>query len=315
MRGSVQRFQPSSHRRWLDRATPYLFLAPFLIFFAVFTLYPFILGFRLSLTEWTGFGDPSPVGLKNYENLMTNKSFHRSLRNTAWIAVAAIILIVPLALACASALNSKRVAFRAGFRAVFFLPIGTPLVVIAMVFIVLFDEHYGAINWVFESVGIPRVDFLGEKKFVKPGILLVLVWQWTAVPMIYFLAGLQGVPQSLYDAAVVDGARKWSTFRNVTAPHLRPIIVLVLVLLTNDAIRLFDQVYVLTFFSGAPGSASGGPGEAGLTVVLYLYRVAFRSRHFGLGSAVGVMILAMAFAVAFIQLQFTGSLKSSEERK
>ena len=315
MRGSVQRFRSSSRRRWLDRATPYLFLAPFLIFFAVFTLYPFILGFRLSLTEWNGFGDPSPVGTKNYENLMTNKSFHRSLRNTAWIAVAAVVLIVPLALLCASALNSKNVKFRAGFRTAFFLPIGTPLVVIAMVFIVLFDEHYGAINWAFESVGIPRGDFLWDKNFVKPGILLVLVWQWTAVPMIYFLAGLQGVPQSLYDAAAVDGARKWSTFRNVTAPHLRPIIVLVLILLTNDAIRLFDQVYVLTFFSGAPGSASGGPAEAGLTVVLYLYRVAFRSRQFGMGSAIGVTILAMAFVIAFLQLRFTGSLKSSEERR
>ena len=294
-----------------SRLAPYLFLAPFLILFTVFTIYPAALGVYLSLTKWTGAvgQEPELIGLSNYRRMLKDPSFLTALTNTVWLAVAAVIVIVPTALFLAMVLNTHWIRLRTFLRTAFFLPIGTPTVVIAMVFIVLYSEHYGALNWLLGLVGLGPFNFTGTPAFVKPAILGLLLWQWTSVPMIYFLAGLQGIPPSLYDAAAVDGAGPWSSFRRVTLPLLRPVTLLVLVLLVNDAIRIFDQIFILMFFTGAPYQTSGGPGEQGLTLVLYMYRSAFRFRELGFGAAVGISIFVLGLGIALVQLWRFGALR------
>lgn len=294
-----------------SKAAPYLFLAPFLILFGIFTIYPAALGVYLSLTKWTGAvgQQPEVIGLSNYRRMLKDPSFLTALTNTAWLAIAAVVVIVPTALFLAMVLNTHWIRLRTFLRTAFFLPIGTPTVVIAMVFVVLYSEHYGAVNWLLGLFGLGPFDFTGTPAFVKPAIVGLLLWQWTSVPMIYFLAGLQGVPPSLYDAAAVDGAGPWSSFRRVTLPLLRPVSLLVLVLLVNDAIRIFDQIFILLFFTGAPYQTSGGPGEQGLTLVLYMYRSAFRFRELGFGAAVGISIFVLGLGIALLQLWRFGALR------
>ena len=284
-----------------SRLAPYLFLAPFLILFTVFTIYPAALGVYLSLTKWTGAvgQEPELIGLSNYRRMLRDPSFLTALTNTVWLAVAAVVVIVPTALFLAMVLNTHWIRLRTFLRTAFFLPIGTPTVVIAMVFIVLYSEHYGALNWFLGLIGLGPFNFTGTPAFVKPAIVGLLLWQWTSVPMIYFLAGLQGIPPSLYDAAAVDGAGPWSSFRRVTLP----------LLLVNDAIRIFDQIFILMFFTGAPYQTSGGPGEQGLTLVLYMYRSAFRFRELGFGAAVGISIFVLGLGIALVQLWRFGALR------
>lgn len=294
-----------------SRFAPYLFLSPFLILFSIFTIYPAALGIYLSLTKWTGAvgQEPELIGLSNYRRMLKDPSFLKALTNTGWLAIAAVIVIVPTALFLAMILNTHWIRLRTFLRTAFFLPIGTPTVVIAMVFIVIYSEHYGALNWLLGLFGVGPFDFTGTPAFVKPAIVGLLLWQWTSVPMIYFLAGLQGIPPSLYDAALVDGAGPWASFRRVTLPLLRPVSLLVLVLLVNDAIRIFDQIFILLFFTGAPYQTSGGPGEQGLTLVLYMYRSAFRFRELGFGAAVGVSIFVLGLGIALVQLWRFGALR------
>lgn len=295
-----------------SRFAPYLFLTPFLGLFGLFTLYPTGLAIFNSLNRFTGMGDRTFVGLANYERLASDPSFHRALGNSLWFAGACLLLIIPTALLLAQVLDLRWLRFRAVFRLVFFIPIAISSVVIAMVFIVLYDEHYGVLNYVLGWLGIPPLDLLGQPGFVKPAIMLLLLWQWTAVPMIYFLAGLQSVPPEVREAAALDGAGAIRTFRSITLPLLAPILLLVGVLLSSDAIRMFDQVFITMFFTGAPGQTSGGPGEEGLTLMLYVYRAAFRFRDIGVGTAAGLVVLAISLMIALVQVWRFGGLRGRQ---
>jgi ABC-type sugar transport system permease subunit len=294
------------------RYAPYLFLSPFLVLFSVFTLYPTALAVWNSLNRFTGMGDRTFVGLANYERLASDPSFHRAFGNSLWFAVAAVLLIIPTALLLAQVLDQRWLRFRALFRLIYFIPVAITSVVIAMVFGVLYDEHYGVVNYVLGWLGIPPLDLMGSPGFVKPAILLLLVWQWTAVPMIYFLAGLQSIPPDVREAAALDGAGPLRTFRSITLPLLAPVLLLVGVLLSSDAIRMFDQVFITLFFTGAPGQTSGGPGEEGLTLMLYVYRAAFRFRDIGVGTAAGMVVLALSLAIALVQVWRFGGLRGRQ---
>lgn len=287
---------------------PYLFLAPFVLLFIVFTAYPTVLAVYTSMEHRTGVGERTFVGLANYGRLARDPSFRTALFNSLWFAVAAVVLIVPVAFVLANVLNLRWLRFRAALRVAFFIPIGITTVVIAMVFVVLYDEHYGAVNWVLQSFGLAPVDLVGEPDLVKPAILGLLLWQWTSIPMVYFLAGLQSIPREVEEAAELDGAGVWTLLRRIRLPLLAPVTLLVVVLLTSDAIRMFDQVFIMMFFSGAPGQTSGGPGEQGLTLMLYLYRTAFRFRDFGTATAVGIVVLLISLLIASGQMARFGSL-------
>jgi multiple sugar transport system permease protein len=290
------------------RLAPYLFVAPFVVLFLVFTAYPTVLAVSTSLQHWTGTGERTFIGLANYARLARDPSFGTALANSLWFAAAAVILIVPVAFVLANILNLRWLRFRAALRIAFFIPIGITTVVIAMVFVVLYDEHYGAVNYMLNGLGIPSVDLIGEPGFVKPAILGLLLWQWTSIPMVYFLAGLQSISREVEEAAELDGAGVWTMLRRIRLPLLAPITLLVVVLLSSDAIRMFDQVFILMFFSGAPGQTSGGPGEQGLTLMLYLYRTAFRFRDLGTASAVGIVVLLISLVIAAGQMARFGSV-------
>lgn len=289
--------------RGIARFEPYLFIAPFYVLFAAFTLYPVLFALYMSTTNWRGSRNPEFTFLANYGRIVADETFLLAFVNNLWFSAGSIVLVIPLALGIAVLLNLQWLRFKGVLRTIYFLPIATSTVIVAMVFLALYDARYGAVNYLLGLVGVSPVNWLGHPPFVKPAIMGLIAWRWTGLIMVYFLAGLQSIPQDLYEAAMVDGASAWQSFRNVTIPLLRPVLLFVIVIVTHDSFRIFDEPYILNRFSMG---LSGGPEDAGLSLGLYLYRMGFEYRQLGYASAIGVVIFLISFAVSMLQLRRFG---------
>jgi len=279
--------------RWM---TPYLFLLPFFIVYAVFLLYPVVDAFRLSFFEQTGISTPKFIGLDNYRALFTDERYLKALRNTALYALASVFILSPLALAVALAVRSfivPSVNMQSFYRAAFFLPYITSFVVIALMFGLVFDTNYGLLNSFLDSVGLPTPNWLRSETLALPSIVLVAIWTFLGLNSLYFLAGLQNIPDELSEAAVLDGAGRSQVFFHITLPLLRPMILFVLVQATIFSFQIFEIPFLLT---------RGGPSDASLTLAIYLYDVGFQQFEQGYAAAIGYSLAIISMVLAGIQL-------------
>ena len=291
---------------WLKlqrRLAPYFFIAPFFLGYAVFWGYPVVQGFWTSLhSEQFGPGGRHWVGLHNYRALLSDDRYLHALRNTFTYALGSIFIIVPASLAIALCLNVEWLRFRGLFRFAFLLPNVVSAAVIAIMFVLVLDANYGVLNaYLVKPLGFAPINWLGSPKWSMPSLILLGLWRYAGINSLYFLVGLQNIPKDLHDAAALDGAGRWRTFRDVTWPQLRPVTMFVVVIAIIGSFKLFAEPQIL--FSGP------GPDDAALTVMTYLYLTAFQSVRFAYAAAIGYSLVIIIAVLAVIQLRFFGAFR------
>ena len=278
--GRRARSRSGNLRRDIARYLPlYLSISPFYILFAIFGLFPIAFSLYLSLQKWDGIGAMTPVGLSQYRFLVTDPFFWRSIVNTLEIWVISTIPMLFLALVIAFLLNSS-LRFKGFYRVAYFLPNVTSIVAISIIFGSIFGNSFGLLNALLTAVKLPAVAWLTSEWGIKIAIASMVVWQWTGYNAIIYLAGLQSIPTDLYEAARVDGANTRQVFFRIMIPLLQPVILFTVITSTIGGMQIFAQPQVLV-------GNTGGPGNAGLTMVLYLYQQAFSHNLFGYGAAIG----------------------------
>jgi ABC-type sugar transport system permease subunit len=277
-------------------AAPYLFLLPFFVIYAVFLLYPTLAALKLSFYEAVALDTPSFTGLDNYVRLVQDERYLHALRNTTVYALASVFILSPLALIVALAIRSFLVPsnnLKSFYRIALFLPFITSFVVIALMFSLVFNKDFGLLNSFLSSIGLPRLNWLRSERLAMVSIILVAIWTYLGVNSLYFLAGLQNIPEELNEAAAIDGAGRWKTFRYVTIPLLQPTILFVVIQATIFSYQLFEIPFLLT---------DGGPSDATLFLSLYLYEVGFSQFDRGYASAIGYSMALISIALAVTQL-------------
>lgn len=287
--------------KWQRRLTPYLFISPFFVGYAIFFLYPVLWALYLSFFQQVGIGsEPKFVGLNNYIDLFSDSTFLKALGNTTYYAAGSIFIIVPCALLLALALFSRNLRGREFFRLFFFSPNITSGVVVGIIFTLVFSAEYGLINnYLFKPLGLPTIAWLQDPRWVMPAIIILGLWRWTGLNALYFMAGLQGISEEIYDAAMIDGAGRWQVFRYVTLPLLRPTLVFVLTFAIIGSYNLFAEPAILV-------GAQGGPNNAGLFMTMYLYLTGFRFMKFGYAAAIGFALAIIILVLTLIQVRLLG---------
>lgn len=269
-----------------------LFLAPAFALLILFQFYPMVSGFLMSLTDWNGFGEKLFVAGGNYVRALSDENFRTALFNTLYYAVGTVPATVALALAIAALLNQKirGVTF---FRALYYLPAITSGVAIAMIWKWLFNTDFGLINATLYRLGFKAmIPWLSSTAYAMPAIIIMSVWKGLGTNIILMLSGLQSVPYTLYEAASIDGASGLRKFWSITLPMLSPTVFLVLIMCTISSFQVFDTVLTMT---------KGGPGNATLVAVYYIYRAAFENFQMGYASAMAFILFAILLAITLVQ--------------
>lgn len=275
------------------------FLAPALLLLLVFFFLPVIAGLLLGLTDFDIYAIGSPgnarfVGLENYARLLTNDVFWRSLGNTLFFVALGGPLSVAVSLGAAMLVDAKLTRLRPLFRTIYFAPVVTTLVSVAIIWRYLYHPRYGLLNHVLGLVGLGPIDWLGDPHWAMPAIVLVAVWKNFGYNMLIFVAGLQAVPAELYEAAAIDGASGLQRFRHITLPGLAPTFLFVGVTTMIGYFQVFAEPYVMT---------QGGPLGSTRSVVLFMYEEGFRWWRIGTASATAVVLLLITLAGALLQFR------------
>jgi len=278
--------------RFRQAAPGYVLVAPAILSAVVFLYIPMVFSGYWSFTEYHGIRPPVWVGLANYRELFTDDRFLKALLNTAIFVVLGMGIGPILGLLSAVLLN-RSIRFRAFFRAAYFLPVMTSLVVVATIWKILLNEQ-GIINDVLGSFGIPGRAWLADPSTALPAVTVTSIWQGFGFETVVYLAALQAIPREFYDAAKVDGANAWQQFRHVTLPGLRPTILFVYVIGIIGSFQVFDQIFVMT---------QGGPINATRTIVFDLYD-RFYSLKLGEASAVAYVLLVILATLSYLQIRF-----------
>ena len=284
--------RPSAKSKRIKRAvTGWLFIAPVMFGILVFQFGPIIISLFASFTNWDGLTDPLFVGAANYVQLTTDKLFSQTLINTILFTVGAIPLTVGIALFLAVLLNTTKLRARAFFRTAYFTPYVTSAVAVGLVWFQLYAPD-GAFNNVLAAFGIHGPAWLADANFALPAVIIVAVWQGVGYPMVILLAGLQAIPDSIYEAALLDRASPWRTFWSVTLPLLTPQLFFVIVSQFIAAFQIFGIIFVMT---------KGGPGNATNVLIYYLYENAFTFGWMGYASAMAWVIFIILGVITFVQ--------------
>lgn len=291
--GPVRRRLSRKHREWIAAA---IFVAPDALGLLLFLGIPMVLALGLGFFEVTGFGGFTFTGFANYKKMFTDSLFINSLRVTVTYVFGFVagVFVVSLGLAL---LVKQKVPFVGVFRSMFFLPHAVSLVVVGLVWQFMLTDGVGVVNQVLESVGIGGRSWLGDPNLALTTVLVVSIWFFMGYYMVIFLAGLQEIPQEYYDAAKVDGARSWQTFRHITWPLLKPTSFFVLLVSTITGVaglQAFDLIYVMT---------KGGPANSTSLGIFYIYEQAFQFNNYGYAAAMAsflVLILLVATAAMFV---------------
>jgi ABC-type sugar transport system permease subunit len=281
------------------RLAPYLFLSPFIVLTAVFFIYPFIDALQLAFQQTNGPSTRVFVGWDNFRFLAGSQDFHKAVANTLIFAAAKVLLLLPLSLGLALLLNSGASRVKGVFRLILFSPHLVGQIFVGIIFAVIFTPRYGLLNRFLHDLlgwGL-EMRWLQNPELVMPAIVLATIWLQIGYNMIYFLAALQNVDESLVEAARIDGAGAWGVFLNVTLPSIKPIALFVLVINTISAFQLFELPYALL--------RGYGPANSGLTMVGYLYMNAFETGDLGLGAAIGWSLALLILGVSLLQIRLT----------
>lgn len=272
-----------------ERALPYLLIAPTVAVLAALSIYPLVYSVRVSLQSDSGWT------LSHFARLVSDDFFRSALAHTLVYAVIALTFEFLLGLALAVLLN-REMRGRSFFRAALLVPMMLPPVVVGVVWRLMLNPNFGAINGTLQGAGIntEQLTWTASPTLAFASVVMVDIWQWTPFMFLILLAGLQAIPDEPYEAALIDGSSPWQTFRHITLPLLKPAILIALLLRTMDLLRVFDQIFILT---------EGGPGSATETISLYIRRTAFRFGDFGYAAAMSFVLLILTNAVSLLYIR------------
>ncbi len=289
------------------KVAPYVFVMPFILTFAVFFLYPLISTVLMSFQEIKGSGSEW-IGLKNYQNMFSNKTFFVAVKNSVRYMIITCALLIPFPLLLAYMLNSKTMKYGEAFRTISFMPVLCSVVVAGIVFRMMFSELDGALmNQVLTMFGGEPIVWLKGEWTSMFAMVLLCCWRWTGMNILYYMAGLKAIPNELYEAADIDGANAIQRFMHVGWPLLKPTTVYVLTISIYSGLAMFTESYMV--FGG-----NNSPKNYGLTIVGYLYRYGFEKvDKFGFASAVGLVLLVGAMIITVAQLWLTGTIGKKED--
>lgn len=294
----IQRKPPGLGRRIVSSWVPYSYVAPFYILFLVFMAFPIVFTLYLSFHSWDGLSSMRFTGLDNLVRIVRDPVFWTALYNTLFIGIVAHIPMLSFALIVAFILDSGFIRFRHFFRTIYFLPVVASSVAISLVFMNVFGFRGGLINLVIMAFGGERIHWLGgQGEWVRTVIMTVFIWRWVGWNMVIYLAGLQSIPNELYDSARIDGAGWPQVLRHISLPLIKPVVLFSFVLSVVGTFTLFDEPFVLA-------GVEGGPNRMGLTLMVYLYRNAFRFSRFGYASSIALVIMILTIVVAVMNIRF-----------
>jgi len=277
------------------------FLTPALALIGVFFVLPVAGGLLLSLTDFDlyAIGDPGVarvVGLRNYHQVLTDAEFWNALRNTLYFVLAGGPFSILLSRGAALLVNARRARLKGPLRVVFFTPVVTSLVAVAIVWRYLYHPRYGLVDQGLRLAGLHPVDWLGDPHWAMPALILLAAWKNFGYNMLICIAGLQSVPQELYDAAQIDGAGGWARLVHITLPWLRPTLLFVAVTTVIGQFQLFAEPYVMT---------QGGPLRSTVSLVMLMYEQGFRWWRMGLAAAIAFVLFGFMLAATLVQLRLS----------
>jgi len=278
----------------------YLFLAPAMTAIFVFFFLPVMAALLMSFTDFDiySLGDVSRarfVGFANYINIFQKPLFWQAIRNTAYFVVVGVPLSVVVSLLAAMGIQSKLVRFKPLFRLSYFLPVVATLVAVAVIWRFIYHPRFGILNYILGWFGIQAIDWLGNPKWAMPALIIMAVWKGFGYNMIIFIAGLQNIPESLYEAADLDGANARQTFRHITLPMLTQ---------TTGFITLTTLIGYCQFFAEPYIMTDGGPLNSTLSIVLLMYREGFKYWRMGYSAALAFILFGIILIVTLIQMRF-----------
>lgn len=279
-----------------------LFVAPALLLIGGFFFLPVFAGMALSLTDFDLYtiGDIHNlrfIALRNYRELLASGIFWKAFGNTLYFALVGGPLTVAVSLAAALLVNARVARWKSFFRTVYFAPVVTTLVAVSIVFKYLYHPRFGVLNRALGALGLPQPDWLGNPKLAMFAIILLAVWRGFGYTMIIFIAGLQNIPEELYEAARIDGAGAWRQFRHVTVPMLGPTFLFVGIVVAIGQLQIFAEPYVMT---------RGGPLNSTLTLVMMMYEQGFRWWRMGYAASVAFILFLVIGSATLVQLRLQG---------
>lgn len=280
--------QPLFRRQHL---VPYLFITPNLVLFTLFSFGPLLYAVYISFYDWSLIGDAEWTGLANYLRLWRDPQFWQALGHTVVYAIVTVSLSLAGGLLLAVGLN-RRLAGRTVLRSIYFMPVVISAVATGTIAAWLFNDHYGVINGLLVRLGIGRIGWLSSPSWALSSLAIATVWVRIGFNMVVYLAALQSIPATYYDAAQIDGAGAWARFRAITLPLLMPATFLLLILNIIYSFQVFDLIYVMT---------GGGPGFSTTTLVQYIYQSAFVTNEMGYASATGVVLYLLILGFTAVQ--------------
>ena len=292
--------------RLTPATVPYVLLSPFVLLFLVFGLFPLVFSLYLAFQTWeptAGLASMKFVGLDNFAFAITDEWFWKSLKNTAWLALASGVPQHVIAIPLAYFIHTSFKASRNAVIGAYFLPYITSTVAIAMMFSTLFSTDYGLINLSLSALGqVPGltwlapaspIDWLNRAENVKPAVALVVFWRYVGFNTVLYLAALQTIPKDIYEAATMDGAGRWQQFWFITLPSLKPMIYFGVTLSVIGGLQLFEEPFILT-------GGRGGTDQAGMTTAMYMYRTAFEFNDFGAASALSWLLFVFVAVLTWL---------------
>lgn len=279
-----------------ENITGWCFILPTLIGFCIFTFGSIIYSFFISLTKWELLTPPEFIGIKNYIKIFQDKDFYQCMGNTFYFVITLVPIVLVLSMFLAILIDKKTKILTSVYRAALFIPCITSTVAVSMVWLWILNPDTGIINNVIMLLGVsspPR--WLESNTWAKPALVVMRVWQMCGYYMIMFLAGLQTIPQSLYEAAEVDGAGRWQKIRKITIPMLSNTIFVVMIMLVIEAFNIFEAIFVMT---------EGGPNGSTNTIMYYIYQQGFKFYNMGYASALAWVFFIIIFIITLIQYRF-----------
>jgi len=269
----------------------FAFILPSIMGILLFWVFPIGFSFTLSFSKWEMFGKPVFIGFQNYQKVFHDELFWQSLLNTVYFTCGTVFIGIIFSLILAVALNKKIMGVKI-YRGIYFLPVVTMTAAVAIVWLWIYNPDYGLANYLLGKVGIEGPQWIYDTTWAMPSLIILSIWKDLGFNMVLYLAALQDIPKTLYEAAIIDGATRWGKFRYITLPLITPTIFFTLIMSTIGSLQVFQQSYLMT---------QGGPGNSTLTMVYYMYRLGFEQFKMGRATSVAWISFAIMFILTIIQ--------------
>lgn len=292
--------RPTRRRR--RSLTPYLWIAPAVLLYVLFKLAPMIGGIYLAMLKWDGIEQPAFIGLRNFERILSDEVIGLALWHNVLYAIGTVTAKLAISLALALLLN-QALRGRTFYRTTLFLPVVMSFVVVGILWSWLYNTQFGLINSLLNTIGLGALahDWLGDTNSALWALMVVDTWKWYGFHMVIFLAGLQTIPNELYEAAHIDGASRWQRFAHITFPLLQPVTLVNFTLALMGAFNVFDIPYIMT---------EGGPANSTIVMALHIYIRGFKFYQFGYAAALSYVLLTLVTIIAAIQMKMMSSSRT-----